>query len=205
MVEHITARNRAEHLALLRGMHRDRKRIFVDWLGWDVPHTQDSEADSFDDDNAEYLVLTAQDGSHLGSVRLLPSEGPHLLRDVFPELCEVLVPVGPRIREITRLCVSPDCPPARRQEVRRRLLTALVDYALLTGIDSYTLITDLAFLVRVAAVGWRCEMLGHPQVAGSGEIGALRVHIDGNTIAELRRTGVYLPSPVRLASVGVAA
>ena len=47
---------------LVRAMHADRKRVFVDTLKWDIPHDDVIESDEFDDDSAEYLVVQDAQG-----------------------------------------------------------------------------------------------------------------------------------------------
>src|SRR5690242_15695686 len=92
--------------ALVASMLADRKRVFVDLLGWDVPHDGTIERDEFDHDDSEYLIFARGD-DHIASVRLLRTDRRHLLGSVFPELCEGDVPGGPDIREISRFCISP--------------------------------------------------------------------------------------------------
>src|SRR3546814_13427665 len=107
MVKLITAQNAAEHQNLMRAMHRDRKRIFIDILKWDLPHEADFELDQFDDDDAEYLIVEdPRSGDHLASLRLLRTDRPHLMSEVFPFLCEGEIPQGPHVREVTRFCRS---------------------------------------------------------------------------------------------------
>lgn len=204
MLSVVNLANRDRHAELLRSMHSDRKRIFVDWLGWELRHDGTFEADEFDDEAAEYLILQSSDDEHLGSVRLLRTDRPHLLGDVFPELCAEPVPTGPDVREITRLCLSPRCPSGERRPVMRALMSALVEYGLLRGIGTYTAITDTGLLSRIIAVGWRCRPLGLPQPMGRGEVCALRIDIDGSTIAHLRETGRYVELTMRLPAEAVA-
>lgn len=201
----VTHANADRHAALMHDMFTDRKRVFVDWLGWDVPHANGEERDGYDDALAEYVILQ-HEGRHLGSVRLLRTDRPHLLSHVFPFLCEGEVPSGPEVREITRLCVSPDCPSDARRLVTRTLLTALTEYALMTGIDSFTMITDIAFLQRVIACGWRCEMLGLPQPYAGQSLAAMQAFIDVDTLSILRERGVYSsPRTFSLDTVQMAA
>lgn len=183
---------------LLRSMHIDRKRIFVDWLGWEIPHVGGLEIDEFDDESAEYLILEDAKEGHLGSVRLLRTDGAHLLGNVFPHLCEGAVPTGGDVREITRLCISPDCRPDDRRPAMRALMSALVEYGLMTGVRTYTAITDTALLSRIIAVGWSCRPLGLPQPLGRGDVCALRIDIDGSTLTHLRDTGRHVAMTMRL-------
>lgn len=94
--------------AMLRAMFAARKRVFVDLLKWDVPVLAGQyEVDQFDDPHANYLILTDTDGGHLGSARLLETERPHILDTLFPELCDLPLPRGPGVREITREVLTP--------------------------------------------------------------------------------------------------
>ena len=96
MIRLVTHHNRGAYPALVRAMHADRKRVFVDMLKWDIPHDAELESDQFDDVRAEYLILhDPANGEHLASLRLLPTERPHLMTEVFPYLCAGGVPRGP--------------------------------------------------------------------------------------------------------------
>lgn len=196
MVSLITVHNRSKFRASLDAMHRDRKKIFVDALKWDVPVVDGQyEIDQFDTDRAIYLVaLDPKDQHHLGSVRLLPTTGPHLLSDVFPYLCDKGVPVGDDIWELTRLCTAPrkDIEP---RLIRRRLATAMCEFGLLYGINKYTCVTHVQWLSHLLALGWECEPLGEPQQVGKDVIGAMSISITPATL-QLFRTKLGTRTPV---------
>jgi acyl-homoserine lactone synthase len=116
---------------LLAGMFTDRKRLFVDLLGWDVPIDGDLEIDHFDDS----MRAVDGDGRHIGSLRLLPTTRPHLLDTLFAELCSLGVVSGASTFEIIRLCLPQRLAAARRLEVRNLLISAMVDHALDSGIS----------------------------------------------------------------------
>jgi len=106
MIRIVDDRNRAAEAAVLEGMFEDRKRLFVDLLGWQVPVVHGRyEIDSFDRPGAIYLLALDHAGAHQGSLRLLPSARPHILDTVFPQLCAHGIPRGANIYEITRLCL----------------------------------------------------------------------------------------------------
>jgi acyl homoserine lactone synthase len=70
-------------------MFRNRAETFSDRLGWEVVVKNGHEQDSFDDANPLYLVSVDPDSErYWGSLRLLPTIGPNMLRDVFPRLLE---------------------------------------------------------------------------------------------------------------------
>lgn len=201
MVSVINFDNRAQHALSLDAMFRDRKKIFIDLLKWDIPADGAHERDQFDDGDAEYLVVIDRGtGQHLGSVRLLRTDRPHILGDLFPHLCDGIVPTGNSIREITRLCLSPRLRARQRREVRDRLATALIEYGLLTGISSYTGVAELGWLTQILALGWRCDPLGLPKPVGKSLLGALQIHVDPNSIQLLRTAGTYAVSGLQLAS-----
>ena len=150
---------------IVTDMWRDRKTVFVDTLGWDVPVVEDCfEIDQFDDEHAVYLIVSDRTRSrHLASVRLLPSERPHILGDIFPQLCAGPVPRDVGTWEITRLCLSPSLGSVRQAMlVRRELALGLIEYALANGIDRYTQVHLVSHLSQLLAVGWDCEPLGFP-------------------------------------------
>lgn len=186
----------------LDAMHRDRKRVFVDLLKWDVPVRDGQyEVDQFDTDRAVYLVCADEDGGHRGSIRLLPTDGEHILGSVFPELCEGGVPRSSTIYEISRGCVSPRLRASERLLVRNALTTAAVEYALLHDIDAFTCIADSGWLSQVLALGWDCWPLGLPQKIGRVLTGALRINIRADTLQRLRDAGTYQSSPLQFAAL----
>jgi acyl homoserine lactone synthase len=68
-------------------MFRDRARTFPGRLGWEVTVKDGYERDTFDEANPLYLVSVDSDAEqYRGSLRLLPTTGPNMLRDVFPFL-----------------------------------------------------------------------------------------------------------------------
>lgn len=177
---------------LLDEMHRDRKRVFVDLLKWHVPVIDGQyEADQFDGPGAVYLVAAGADGRHHGSIRLLPTKGPHVLGSVFPELCEEIVPSGPDIYEISRGCLSPRLRAAERLQIRNQLTTAAVEYALRNEITAYSCIAEAGWFSQILSLGWRCMPLGVPQIIGRALTGALRIDISSQTLAMLQEAGTY--------------
>ena len=177
----------------LRPMFEDRKRLFVDLLGWQVPVVAgDYEIDRFDDVRAVYLVDSDEGDPHLGSMRLLPTEHPHILDTLFPGLCDGFVPRGPAIYEITRLCLPTRLGAARRLEARNRLISAMIDRALATGLEALTGVVEMNFLNQILDMGWDCRPLGAPQRSDGRLLAAFRIDLDADTPARLETTGIYV-------------
>ncbi|QDC37237.1 acyl-homoserine-lactone synthase [Sphingobium fuliginis] len=191
--------------ATCASMFTDRKRLFVDLLDWDVPVLDGRfEIDAYDGPSATYLVATDEDGHHIGSMRLLPTEGPHILGDLFAGLCHDPVPRGACIFEITRLCLPTRLGAAQRLAVRNRLISAMVDHAHDHGIVAFTGVVSESFRSQVLAMGWRCAALGVPQPVAAQRLGAFRIDLDAGTRAALTLIGIYTPdtrrSPARQAA-----
>lgn len=179
MLRLIDRRNVEKFPELVRSMHRDRKRLFVDIFGWDLAHENGEERDGFDDEPAEYLVLSDETESHVASLRFLRTDRPHLLDTVFPELCETAIPRGRDVREITRLCLP--LKKRERIEARNILARGIIDYAAVAGVASYTAVCHMAFLSELLSAGWRCTPLGLPKAAGGAPAGAIQIHMDDDT------------------------
>src|SRR5690606_32694011 len=89
MIKHLTRCEQQLYPRLFQSMHEDRKLVFVDRLNWEVAHDGCCEQDQYDTVHAQYLILQDQETlEHLGSVRLLPTTRGHILKDVFPFLCD---------------------------------------------------------------------------------------------------------------------
>jgi acyl-homoserine lactone synthase len=173
-------------------MFEDRKRLFVDLLSWDVPVVDERfEIDGFDGDDAIYLVAEDGEGGHLGSMRLLPTNRPHILSALFPALCEEGVPTGETIFEITRLCLPARLRAARRLAVRNRLISAMIDHATALGIAALTGVVSADFREQVLAMGWRCAALGPDTTIGGQRLGAFRIDLDEETRGLLALNGIY--------------
>jgi len=180
---------------LFDAMYEDRKRVFVNMRKWEVPVIDGKyEVDQFDGRRSVYCISTNETGAHLGSIRLLPTDETHILGDLFPDLCDGPVPRGPEIWEMTRGCLSPSIPAILRREVRNKLTTAVVQYALHRGITSYTCIADNAWLRAIPMLGWDCRSLGAARMIDRSVTGALQVHINGDTPARLQAAGSYVPA-----------
>src|SRR5690348_10357820 len=90
----------------LEGMFRLRHEVFKERLDWEVGSRAGKERDVFDDLDPVYIVCE-KDGDVLGSWRLLPTTGPYMLQDVFPELLHGQpAPNAPHVWEISRFAVS---------------------------------------------------------------------------------------------------
>lgn len=89
-----------------------RHRIFVQRLHWEIPgvsHDATAEWDEFDSGHTVHLVALSEDGDVCGCARLMPTTGPYLLHNVFPELAgSDELPASPSVWEMSRFAGT--CP-----------------------------------------------------------------------------------------------
>ena len=71
--------------------------------------------------------------------------------------------------------------------------TAVVEFALLRGIDRFTCIADSGWLSQILSLGWDCRPLGLPRDIAGLNTGALVIEIDSDTPDKLRTAGTYVP------------
>ena len=190
MIDVILPQNRFSFAQALLEMHHDRKRVFVDRLGWDLPSRQSwLEVDEFDTEYAVYLMCRElSTGRHQASVRLLPSTQPHVLASLFSKLCAERVPIAEDCWEISRLVASPaQTAGTALVRVHRLLALALVEFALLNGIRNYSLVAEADRVPALLSVGWDVRPLGLPTLCEGRPLQALEILIAEDTLPAMRR------------------
>lgn len=87
-----------------------RHKVFVQRLHWEIPgvgHDATSEWDEFDGGATVHLVALSADDEVCGCARLMPTNGPYLLGDVFSQLAAPgSLPSSPSIWEMSRFAGS---------------------------------------------------------------------------------------------------
>ncbi|MEZ5996456.1 MAG: acyl-homoserine-lactone synthase [Hyphomonadaceae bacterium] len=168
---------------MLKDMHRMRKAVFVDGLGWRLPVTRDGlEIDQFDTADAVYLLdVDAKTLCLNASVRLLPTVRPHVLGDLFDQTCDNGAPRSEDVWEISRLCTAPRLDAEAALWARRRICLGLVEYGLLNGIDRYSCVINTSWLAGFLRPGWVCEPLGAPVEINGETLGAFTISVSPAT------------------------
>ena len=194
MIEVLTSNTRGRLLSadILDSMFRLRSAAFAERLGWEVTSVRGREIDAFDELNPTYMIVrNALDPTHaLGCWRLLPTTGPYMLSDVFPELLDgAEAPRDPRVWEISRYAVSPATRTARRGfgfgDVSVAMWRQLFRFAREAGIDSYVAVTTVAVERLVARLGLNIERYGPPRQIGCELSVAFRLPMDARAEAVL--------------------
>ncbi|KIC37715.1 autoinducer synthase [Ruegeria sp. ANG-R] len=107
MLRYLYADELHKYPELAKGMFRDRADQFKTRLGWDVKvNERGEERDQYDNLNPLYVIWEEADGSHGGSMRILPTTGPVMVNDIFGHLTGGSPIRSPLIWEVTRFCLS---------------------------------------------------------------------------------------------------
>jgi N-acyl-L-homoserine lactone synthetase len=171
MIELIAPRHHGEFAAEIADMHRLRCRVFSDRLEWDVHVHEGMEIDRFDDLYPVYLLCRAEE-SLRGCVRLLPSTGPTMLKDVFAQLLDgKAAPQDPRIWESSRFALDllPDAPRSDRglAQATFELFAGMIEFGLAHSLSEIVTVTDVRIERILRRARWPLQRLGTPQPIGS--------------------------------------
>lgn len=151
------------HPDLAADMFRDRAAQFRDRHGWDVTvDTLGWETDQYDRMDPLYVIATDGDGGHAGSMRFLPTTGPHMLVDAF---AHIATPVrNPKTWEVTRFCLSPGA----GREVARTLLLGASQMGLAFDLTHAIGVYDAPMARIYRRLGWEPTHLGEANGIAAG-------------------------------------
>lgn len=196
MIFIVTAENRALFARDLQLMHRQRKAAFVDRLGWRVPVTNGAEIDAFDRADTTYLLCKdSAHGALLASARLLPTTGPHLMRELFAHTCTAPAPSGASVWEVSRFCTSAQLPAGRsRAALLLEIMCGVVETALLFDVEEIIFTANAALLPHALNCGWSARRLGPTLTDGRDQMTAVAALMTPQAMRALRgRLGVAGP------------
>lgn len=107
MLRYIYADQLHHYPKLAQTMFRDRADQFSNRLGWEVSvDANGAERDQYDDLCPLYVIWEQPDGSHGGSMRLLPTTRRVMVNEVFGHLTGGAPITSPLIWECTRFCLA---------------------------------------------------------------------------------------------------
>jgi N-acyl-L-homoserine lactone synthetase len=170
MIRVVTKDNAERYVGSLYQMHRIRKAVFKDRLGWDVTVSGELEVDEYDALGPSYLLSIDRYGILNGCVRLLPTTGPNMLRDIFPSfVTKAAVPRGERVWEASRFAVSRNTTAAEAglSQTTYDLLIGVLKFGLSNGISTIVCVVDLRMERILRRAGWQLERLGPAHRIGS--------------------------------------
>jgi len=167
------------------------------------------EIDEFDVLTPAYLIQRSGEGRVQGCVRLLPSQGPTMLRDIFPVLLDGnAMPRSPAIWESSRFALDVgDGSPKGAYGVARatyELFTGMIEFGLSRALKEIVTVTDARMERILRWAGWPLRRIGQPRALGTTLAVAGYLEVSIETLARVRKTG-ELSGPVLWAPVTLAA
>ncbi|MCA1365365.1 GNAT family N-acetyltransferase [Bradyrhizobium sp. IC3069] len=200
MIQLITPSSYGEFSDTLVEMHRLRHRVFKLRMAWEVQTSGEMETDDFDALHPHYLVQVGENGQVQGSVRLLPTLGPTMLRDTFRALIEGNpAPSTPLVWESSRFAidVAADAPKGDHAITRAayELFAGMVEFGLSRQLTDIVTVTDIRMERILRRAGWPLRRIGNPSTIGNTLAVAGYLAISRDILASLRKAG-GLSTPV---------
>lgn len=160
-------------------MHTLRAKVFRGRLGWEVPVLSGMEIDGYDALEPRYMQM--REGETLrGCWRLLPTEGPYMLKDSFPQLLDGQeAPSDPQIWELSRFALETEGAAGFGfSSMTMESIEAVIRHAHEQGLQRYVTVTTVAIERMLRRAGVVITRIGAPQQVGIERAVALYVEIE---------------------------
>ena len=215
MIRVVLGKERHKYPQHIDTMFRQRKRLFHDRLGWDVAISDGWEIDQYDESNPIYLISVDEEtGDVVGSLRLMPTTGPNMLRDIFMNAFEDEILIeSALVWECTRFCVDPDANNLRKAENRLayatcELLLGICEIGLLAGVAQIVGVFDKRMVKIYKRAAWSPEIIGSSQDPAFEKIHVGLWDISEEVLADMKASsGIqgsvlegHMPQALRLTS-----
>lgn len=195
MIDVVTPDLYGAYDSALRLMFQQRYRVFKRRLGWNVPGDDGEERDAFDNLYPIYLLAFDDDERLAGSWRFLPTTGPYMLRDVFPQLLHgAKAPYHPLIWEGSRFAVEGR---GSRSRTSSRLLCAVTETCIALGIRELITVYDARMERLLPRLGCPPRWQSQPRPVGASPAYTGRFDMNRATLANLRAVAGIQASVIR--------
>lgn len=171
--------------ALFTKVAHYRYQVFIETLGWELQTRNREELDQFDHPETLYVVSQDADGHVNGCARLLPTTGPYLLGEVFPQLLNGLpVPCSPDVWELSRFAAvdfnqrSSSALAQFSSEITVNLLKESIAFAAAHGAKRLITVSPLGIERLLRRLGVHCHRAGPPMIIDGHPIFACWIEID---------------------------
>ncbi|MCE9521964.1 MAG: hypothetical protein K8S25_05965 [Alphaproteobacteria bacterium] len=173
-------------------MFRQRHDIFIKEKGWNLKSYNGLEFDQFDTAQTIYLMEFDKSESIVASMRMNRTDGPYMLADVFGEVCEIPIPCGADVWELTRGALSKSI---RKSGYWGRIQCALFEAALLWGAKTATGFFTVDHIMKQMRVGMDIKPLGTPKIVDGEANVAAEFPFNFHTLERLRTSyGITNPA-----------
>jgi acyl homoserine lactone synthase len=192
MITIIPAQKKTSNRLLISQMHRLRKSVFSDQLGWNVSVIGDIEIDGYDALDPVYVICHDETFNVLGAVRLLPTIGFNMLDDTFKALLPGGVRIAsPLIWEMSRFTVQSNG--SRRNDLLRvarttgELILAVNNLGIAIGLSHFVTVYAASMHRMFALSGIAGDPIGPPAMIGDVLTYAVTYELGDELTARLRR------------------
>jgi acyl homoserine lactone synthase len=169
---------------LLRDLARYRHRVFVEELGWALDCQDGIELDQFDGSATRYVIARDASQRIVGTARLLPTLGPYLLGEVFPQLMPAgQVPRNSEIWELSRFAATD----MHQQQgvggqfsspIAVKLLEQALRVAACHGVKRLITVSPLGVERLLRREGFHAHRAGPPQIVGGHPLFACWIEVE---------------------------
>lgn len=161
-------------------MHKLRAKVFKDRMGWEVPIMSGMEIDGYDAIDPYYMLVKEESGKLRGCWRILPTEGPYMLKDSFPQLLHgEVAPANRKIMELSRFAIESEGNQSFGfSEITMESIREIIAYGHRIGIDQYVTVTTTAIERLLRRAGVDISRFGPPLRIGVENAIALYVNIE---------------------------
>ena len=171
-----------------------RYQIVCKELGWVAETNNRQEQDEFDAAGLGpiYLLAIDQYGGVTGGFRLLPTTGPHMLKNTFPHLYGVHEIIEDSIIwEASRFIIKKTQTESLRNHTNRfttaLLLQAMCEYGLAHGISDYLVVVTSSMNHLVRRLGALTTVIGTPMETPGETIQATKCEVSGRVLNRIRK------------------
>ena len=194
MIKYIYADQLDNFPVLKDTMFKDRAGQFKIRHGWDDTVDENGyEIDAYDAMNPLYAIWEATDGTHSGSIRVLPTVGQTMVNDHFSDLAGMKI-VSPVIWECTRFRISPRLTEGK-SKVAASLILSGCELGVRFGLTSSVGVAYTHTLPIYRRIGWIPEVID-TNGQGSEEISACLWPINAEVKANICEKSKIAPELV---------
>jgi acyl homoserine lactone synthase len=170
-------------LAELAEMYRLRAKVFGERMGWEVAILSGMEIDGYDALSPYYMLVHGASSELLGCWRILPTQGPYMLKDTFPELLHgQSAPEEARVWELSRFAmVSGADGHFAFTELVLDAMRELEKFAGRMGITRFVTVTTTSVERMMKRTGIEMHRFGPPMRIGVENAVALTIEVSEQT------------------------
>lgn len=172
-----------------------RHRVFVDKLGWSLDCPKGRELDQFDREDTVYVVAQDDSGEIVGIGRLLPTNRPYLLGEVFPQLMGgAPLPNSAAIWELSRFAAvdfqGRSSSPLSQfsSKLTLQLLEAVAKEAVTRGAQRLITVSPLGIERLLRNTGFMAHRAAPPVIVQGQPILACWIELHGHLLGQVSPT-----------------